>query len=67
MNIWIWIIRVVNSVVLTYLIAMFIDLREINFELKEKKYMLFPILLISFIFTLLIYPICSYLEKKLKD
>ena len=76
MIIWLLIIRVVNSIVLFLLtIWVYVLMSEIfgsDTDVLPKmdafhRVTLAVIILLGFIFTLLVYPICAYLEKKLKD
>ena len=76
MIIWLWIIRVVNSIVMLmhtiWVYSLMSDIFGSDPDVLPKmdayhRVTLAVIILLGFIFTLLVYPICAYLEKKLKD
>ncbi len=76
MEVWLSIVRVVNSIVLFMLSVWVFHVMKAIFgdgsgawsEMDVfHRLTLTVTLLIAFIFTLLVYPICNYLEKKLND
>ena len=73
MIVWLWIIRIVNSIA-SFILSIWVSIILFSSDNEKLSGMdtfhyisLTVILLLGFIFTLLVYPICSYLEKKLKD
>jgi len=79
MIVWLWIIRVINSIFLALITWFVYNLfsyilgygSKLNLNLDGMdvyhRTTLIIITFIAFVFMLLVYPICSYLEKKLKD